>query len=270
MKRRWMVFTFLLVVALPSIVFGRWKGKDKVYLQTESVGEVEFSHYKHMDMESIRYNCPTCHEAVFKLEKKDNPTYTMKQMEEGKSCGHCHNDTQAFSVTGDCTTCHTVFSDLIKGSINLQTESVGKVEFSHSTHFEMESIGQNCRACHDAVFNIVKEKNPAFTMKQMDQGQACGYCHNGKQVFNVTGDCTTCHAGDVVYVVEDTGNVTFPHEAHIDMFGCDECHPDLFKAEKGANEATMAEMQDGESCGACHDGSTAFGVSEECGSCHAM
>lgn len=79
-----------------------------------------------------------------------------------------------------------------------------------------------------------------------------------------------CYAGDVVYVVEHTGNVTFPHKAHIDMFGCDECHPDLFKAEKGANEATMAEMQDGASCGACHDGSTAFCVSEDCGSCHAM
>jgi len=182
MKRRWLVFTLLIVIALPSIVFGRWI-KDKVYLQTESVGKVEFSHY---------------------------------------------------------------------------------------THMEMDSIGKNCPTCHNAVFHIVKKKNPTYTMKQMEEGKACGFCHNGKQAFSVTGDCTTCHAGDVVYVVEDAGNVTFPHQAHIEMFGCDECHPDLFKAEKGANKATMEEMENGASCGACHDGSTAFSVSEDCESCHAM
>ena len=37
----------LLMVALPSVLYGRWI-KDKVYLQTDSVGKVEFSHYTHM------------------------------------------------------------------------------------------------------------------------------------------------------------------------------------------------------------------------------
>jgi len=33
---------------------------------------------------------------------------------------------------------------------------------------------------------------------------------------------------------------------------------------------TMEQMSAGESCGACHDGSTAFSVDESCDTCHAM
>lgn len=161
-------------------------------------------------------------------------------------------------------------SSWIKDKVYLQTDSVGKVEFSHYTHMEMESIGKNCPTCHNDVFHIVTKKNPTYTMAQMKDGKSCGFCHNGKKAFSVTGDCTTCHAGDIVYVNADAGNITFPHAAHISMFGCDECHPDLFIPERGANPATMEEMEKGESCGACHDGSTAFGVAEDCESCHEM
>jgi c(7)-type cytochrome triheme protein len=54
------------------------------------------------------------------------------------------------------------------------------------------------------------------------------------------------------------------------MYGCDECHPDLFKARRGANKATMEDMESGKSCGACHDGDAAFSVAEDCESCHEM
>ncbi len=30
----------------------------------------------------------------------------MKQMQQGKSCGACHNGKKAFSVKGDCVKCH--------------------------------------------------------------------------------------------------------------------------------------------------------------------
>ncbi|MGW8313373.1 MAG: cytochrome c3 family protein [Desulfuromonadales bacterium] len=158
----------------------------------------------------------------------------------------------------------------IKDKVYLQTESVGKVEFSHYAHLEMESVGKDCTVCHNGVYHIVTRKNPAFSMADMQAGKACGFCHDGKQAFNVTGDCTTCHAGDILYVNEDAGNITFPHEAHLGMFGCDDCHPDPFKPERGANPANMEDMEKGQSCGSCHDGSTAFDVAEDCGACHAM
>jgi c(7)-type cytochrome triheme protein len=147
--------------------------------------------------------------------------------------------------------------------INIQTETVGKVVFSHSRH------GTSCNTCHPKIFQKKANTNHA-TMKAMERGKSCGACHNGKKAFSVTGNCTRCHAGDIVFKDTGAGDVTFPHSTHIEMYGCDTCHPDLFKAEHGANKATMEEMEKGKSCGACHDGSTAFGVADSCDSCHKM
>jgi len=162
-----------------------------------------------------------------------------------------------------------LYARWIKDKVYLETANVGKVEFSHYAH--MEAVGKDCPTCHNSIYHIVTKNNPAYTMAQMADGKACGACHNGKKAFSVKEDCETCHQnGDILYKDEDAGNVTFPHKAHTAMFGCDECHPDVFKAERGANKATMEEMEKGASCGACHDGSTAFGVAEDCESCHAM
>lgn len=147
--------------------------------------------------------------------------------------------------------------------ISIQTKTVGSVTFSHSVH------GTNCNACHPKLFKKQSNSNHV-TMKAMERGRSCGACHNGKLAFSVTANCVTCHAGDILYVEEDAGNVIFPHAAHVDMYGCDDCHPDLFKAERGANQATMQDMEGGVSCGACHDGGSAFGVAEDCEACHAM
>ena len=42
MTRRWMILAVLIMVALPSVLQGRWI-KDEVYLQTDTVGKVEFT-----------------------------------------------------------------------------------------------------------------------------------------------------------------------------------------------------------------------------------
>jgi c(7)-type cytochrome triheme protein len=147
--------------------------------------------------------------------------------------------------------------------IDIQTKTVGKVVFSHTIH------GPRCIACHPELFKKKSNSNHA-SMKAMEKGKSCGACHNGKQAFSVTGNCVTCHAGDILFEDEDAGNVSFPHAAHTEMFGCGECHPDLFKAKRGANKATMADMENGKSCGACHDGAAAFSVAEDCEACHNM
>ena len=164
----------------------------------------------------------------------------------------------------------TLYARWIKDKVYLETKSVGKVEFSHFNH--LEAVGKNCPACHNRIFNLVTKNNPDFTMAEMEKGKACGACHNGTKAFSVKGDCTTCHGnGDIVYET-DAGKATFSHEVHTAAFSCDACHPATFKAQKGANKASMAEMEKGASCGACHDGSTAFSVKDEntCGSCHEM
>ena len=66
----------------------------------------------------------------------------------------------------------------------------------------------------------------------------------------------------------------FSHKIHtMDMeLECDECHDELFEMEAGAAEAnddfTMESMAEGNYCGACHDGSTAFSTDSQCASCH--
>jgi len=410
MTRRWMIPVILLTMALPSVLYAGWI-KDKVYLQTDSVGKVEFSHYKHMEQKSVGKNCPTCHNEVFHIVTKKNPPVTMNEMEEGKSCGFCHDGKKAFSVAGDCATCHggdveinygvsesVVFSHSVHvgmfgcdechpdifvpernsnhvdmkamesgascgachdgntafgvagdcgschkgakdiaiqsavgvitfshdihtgmfgcnechpgvfkakansnkvgmkkmeagascgachdgdtafsvkgdcgschtGAVNLviQTENVGGVSFSHDIHTGMFGCGE----CHPGIFKAKANSNKVG-MKKMEAGESCGACHDGDTAFSVASDCTKCHAGDILYKNADAGNITFPHEAHIAMFGCDECHPEPFKAKRGANKATMEDMENGKSCGACHDGDTAFGVAEDCESCHEM
>lgn len=148
--------------------------------------------------------------------------------------------------------------------IAIQTKDVGKVIFSHSLH------GTRCNECHPKLF---KKKNNSnhVSMQVMERGKSCGACHNGKRAFSVKSNCVNCHTGatDILFPEKDAGNVTFPHSVHTELFSCDGCHPDLFKAVRGANKATMEEMGTGESCGACHDGSAAFSV-DDCESCHAM
>ena len=149
--------------------------------------------------------------------------------------------------------------------VSLTTKDVGKVVFSHSLH------GARCNECHPKLFEKKRSSKPV-SMKAMEGGASCGACHNGKKAFSVKGDCAKCHGnGDVIYAT-DAGKATFSHEVHTAAFGCDACHPSTFKAQKGANQASMAEMEKGASCGACHDGSTAFSVKDEntCGSCHDM
>jgi len=149
----------------------------------------------------------------------------------------------------------------ILDKVEIQTKTVGKVVFSHRVH------GTNCSTCHPKIFKKKSNSNHVV-MKAMERGRSCGTCHNGRTAFTVKANCTTCHAGDILFKPADAGDVTFSHAVHIDMFGCGECHPDLFKAERGSTHATMEEMEQGKACGACHDGSTAFSVAEDCDSCH--
>ena len=73
--------------------------------------------------------------------------------------------------------------------------------------------------------------------------------------------------------VGDEGKVTFSHEIHTEgknNFPCKECHPVLFQMKKGADVPKMADMAAGKNCGACHNGTRAFSVTdkEKCGNCH--
>lgn len=157
----------------------------------------------------------------------------------------------------------------IRDAVDLRTDATGPVAFSHYRH--LQAVGNNCPTCHNEIFHVLPAKNPPFTMKQMEQGKSCGACHDGRRAFTVKENCGRCHpTREIVFAVPDAGDVRFSHEVHTGAYGCAECHPDVFKPSAGKNRATMAQMEKGTSCGACHDGSTAFTVKENCDSCHQM
>jgi len=157
-----------------------------------------------------------------------------------------------------------------KSLVEIKTDATGVVVFNHDNHFE--ALGsKRCPTCHNAIFNRNRSKNPDFTMADMEQGKACGACHNGEKAFDVKEDCSACHpTHDINFEVPDAGAVVFSHEVHTGMFGCSECHPDVFIPGPGNKAATMDEMAGGTSCGTCHDGSTAFSVEDNCDTCHQM
>jgi c(7)-type cytochrome triheme protein len=74
--------------------------------------------------------------------------------------------------------------------------------------------------------------------------------------------------------VKPVKSVEFKHKTHTMEAGldCDSCHDELFQMEAGAAEEaedfTMASLYEGNYCGACHDGSTAFASNTRCTTCH--
>jgi c(7)-type cytochrome triheme protein len=227
--------------------------KDITYATTDA-GKVVFSHTLHLQKKTrttANLNCKACHNS--NMEK--NTRYTMADMEKGKSCGMCHNGTKAFALA-KCAQCHKVNEMVYK------VKETGPVVFSHTRHLRT----MQCTACHSKLYKT--GQNPKVSMAEMEKGKSCGACHNGKTAF-ATGECVKCHPyRDRKYAVKDAGNVTFSHKFHTGMYGCAECHLRLYKPGKGNAPVSMTGMETGKSCGACHDGKSAFTVKENCAKCH--
>ena len=80
-------------------------------------------------------------------------------------------------------------------------------------------------------------------------------------------------SGKTVEFASPMGTVTFDGKAHADAgLKCADCHikPKLFAMKKGGDKISMAAINEGKFCGACHDGNKAFGVKApaDCAKCH--
>ncbi len=144
------------------------------------------------------------------------------------------------------------------------------VIFSHELH--LLKYSNNCRICHNAIFNIRQKKH--FTMAEMEKTKSCGACHSGVKAFSVKEEkfCTKCHKGKprlVTYKIKGASEVAFSHDAHVSKAGlsCRNCHDGKVITGKDG-KVTMAQMEKGKTCGACHDGKMAFTVAGNCGNCH--
>jgi len=144
------------------------------------------------------------------------------------------------------------------------------VVFSHEFH--LKKYNNNCRMCHDAIFNLRNKKR--FTMAEMEKTKSCGACHSGMKAFSVASekDCSRCHSGkprDITYTIKGLGTASFSHSIHIAKTGgaCKSCHNATVITGK-EKAVTMAEMEKGRTCGSCHNGKRAFAVTGTCDRCH--
>jgi len=143
------------------------------------------------------------------------------------------------------------------------------VVFSHEFH--LGKYNNNCKICHNAIFNLKERRH--YTMAEMERTKSCGACHTGVKAFSVSSekDCVRCHKGkprDISYKIKGFGEATFSHSTHIAKTGgaCRSCHGKIITGK--AKSVSMAEMEKGKTCGACHNGKKAFSVTANCDRCH--
>ncbi len=230
--------------------------KNIVY-STKDAGTVLFSHAQHLAKKSPRgtqaFSCATCH-----ADNKSKKHYTMADMYKGHSCGSCHNGRHAFDAH-ECGKCHQI------KEIVFQVKETGPTPFSHKKHLAKL---KDCSVCHGTLYKA--GKNPSVTMVEMQKGKSCGFCHNGKQAFNLN-KCSKCHRSpELTYATPPVTKAIFSHALHAQAYSCKDCHSGSIKPDRKKNKrVTMAEMAKGQSCGACHDGKVAFSVKSDCATCHA-
>jgi c(7)-type cytochrome triheme protein len=71
----------------------------------------------------------------------------------------------------------------------------------------------------------------------------------------------------VEFAGKGAGKVIFDGKAHAAGAKCADCHTKLFPYKKGGEALTMKDMDAGKACGACHNGTKAFGT-KDCAKCH--
>lgn len=69
--------------------------------------------------------------------------------------------------------------------------SMGSVILDGTTH---KNAGITCADCHNPdVFPKMKQGTVKITMNDLYAGKFCGKCHDGKNGFQIKGNCDRCH-----------------------------------------------------------------------------
>jgi c(7)-type cytochrome triheme protein len=222
----------------------------EITFKVKETGPVRFSHNKHLE----KMQCGACHTKLYATGP--NRRVSMAEMEKGASCGSCHNGTKAFSID-KCDACHPNPKQVV-----FKVKETGPTVFSHSKHVAR----YKCSSCHTKLYALGSNKH--VSMSAMEKGKSCGACHNAKEAFAVS-QCQKCHpVRDIKFKVPNIADVKFSHKVHLGMYKCSACHTRTFPLRTGNKPVTMAQMYKAKSCGACHDGKSAFTVHGNCDSCH--
>jgi c(7)-type cytochrome triheme protein len=206
---------------------------------------VTFSHGLHTQW----LTCVSCHPAVFSMKRGEEPaTITMSTIEAGEHCGVCHGGV-SFGVAA-CGRCHT---------------AIPATEWRPSE--EPRTPAERASSWEEAatLLPVTEAGGPDW-----DRALAEGLIAPRAGVDPTAEDEEVLeHDVELVPDEDPDYRAVFSHESHTVWLSCDNCHPDPFEPEAGANAITMENMAEGEYCGVCH-GKVTFGVEEmeACGRCH--
>jgi len=102
MKKTVVILTVIIALAFVGSAFAVPKGKTVEFAGGDA-GKVVFDGTKHAEKD---LKCNSCHTKIFPMKKGGK--YTMKEMEDGKNCGTCHDGKTAFGVKDKegCAKCH--------------------------------------------------------------------------------------------------------------------------------------------------------------------
>lgn len=211
---------------------------------------VVFPHWLHR----IEFTCSACHPDVFPMAA-NSVTIMMERMAAKQNfCSTCHNGTVSWKPV-NCTRCHRVDDRLIAPSdpqaTALPQPGPPYADDNRDPEVLLQGFPRDAGGDIDwiaAVRDGLIAPRPSYTRGR-----------SSPAVESVP--------PDIVLPRTDTmPPVVFPHASHALWLECRNCHPGVFRARKGANTMSMADLNTGRYCGTCH-GKVSFPLSS-CDRCH--
>ena len=188
-------------------------------------------------------DCAQCHARIFRYRDTE---IRMADVMQGKFCGECHGKV-AFPPATACERCHR---DLPQPPDRTQPVLLGTLTLERRT----PPVEQP----PDSNLLVVEQPPDSAADPASGVGAAAG-----------SDAAVPADAPRRAFVTTSLPNAIFPHWVHRVRFQCRVCHMALFEPRLGANEITMAAIDEGRFCGSCHNGKTAFDVSfDSCQRCH--
>ncbi|MFQ5329464.1 MAG: c(7)-type cytochrome triheme domain-containing protein [Thermodesulfobacteriota bacterium] len=213
--------------AYGTVLMDRYTGEGK------AMKSVVFPHWAHR----TKFTCKVCHNDMGFPMKAGASDIKMADINAGKSCGQCHNGTDAFGATS-CNRCH---------SLGMDVPENGTIEEA------LKDLPRDGFGNHVDWVKALRERKiePKATLDGTEEM----WVFDKDIPLPVTK--FSPHPPDVVY----------PHKGHTEWLHCGSCHPSVFNMKAGGNpEMSMRKIYGGQYCGVCH-GKVAFPL-ENCFRCH--
>ncbi|MBI5558367.1 MAG: hypothetical protein HY885_12095 [Deltaproteobacteria bacterium] len=202
--------------------------------EANRVKPVFFSHWSHR----LKYACRVCHlELEFEFATNATPI-TEEDNSKGLYCGACHNGKEAFAHTGDnCIKCHS-------GDI-----SAGREKFAE----------------------VTKDMPRTLFGNQVDWVLAASLGKiKPRYVFYKESERPEMDFRNRLELRAEWNFVPpafFPHDVHVELLDCGNCHPDIFNIKKKTTpHFEMDLILEKKFCGVCHL-KIAFPIND-CKRCH--